>query len=317
MTTDYLVIDGLNVFMRHFAANPMTSGNGESVGGTVGFLRGLKNLIDMFCPKQVIVTWEGGGSPRRRALDPQYKQSRRPIKLNRWYDEIPSTVGNRNQQLNLLIGFLRLGPVHQIYVPDCEADDVIGYLSGFELKGKNIVIATSDKDYYQLISENVRIWSPGQKKIITEDDVLQKFGVSAKNFCAARCFCGDTSDGISGASGVGFKTLTKRIPELASEEEMSVTDIVNVAFDFVETSKLKIYKSIVAHQDRAKLNWKLMYLGTNNLSADQINRIKFQLNQELPKSRKLDFMRLLQKNQIVNFNVNSYFMSLNLITNNF
>jgi hypothetical protein len=59
-----------------------------------------------------------------------------------------------------------------------------------------------------------------------------------------------------------------------------------------------------------------MYLGTNNLSADQINRVKFQIEQELPKSKKLDFIRLLQKNQIVNFNVNSYFMSLNLITNN-
>jgi len=315
--TDYLIVDGLNVFMRHFAANPTTSGNGESVGGVVGFLRGLKNLIDMFCPQHVIITWEGGGSPRRRALDAGYKQSRRPVKLNRWYDEIPSTVGNRNQQLNLLIKFLRLGPVNQIYVPDCEADDIIGYLSGFEIKDKNIMIITSDKDYYQLINDNVKVWSPGQKKIITQDDVLQKFGVTTKNFCAARCFCGDSSDGISGASGVGFKTLSKRISSLSSDDEMSVTDIVNVADELGKSSKLKIYKSIVAHHDRAKLNWKLMYLGTNNLSGDQINRVKFQIGQKPPKSKKLDFIRLLQKNQIVNFDVNSYFMSLNLITNNF
>jgi 5'-3' exonuclease len=146
---------------------------------------------------------------------------------------------------------------------------------------------------------------------------LQKFGVSTKNFCAARCFCGDSSDGISGAPGVGFKTLTKRISALSAEEELSVTDIVNVALELGKTSKLKIYKSITAYHDRAKLNWKLMYLGTNNLSADQINRVKFQLEQKPPKSKKLDFMRLLQKNQIVNFDVNSYFMSLNLITNNF
>ena len=138
--TDYLIVDGLNVFMRHFAANPTTSGNGESVGGVVGFLRGLKNLIDMFCPKKVIVTWEGGGSPRRRALDPNYKQSRRPVKLNRWYDEIPSTVGNRNQQINLLIGFLRKGPINQIYVPDCEADDVIGYISKYTFKNNKKLI---------------------------------------------------------------------------------------------------------------------------------------------------------------------------------
>lgn len=315
--TDYLIVDGLNVFMRHFAANPTTNGNGENVGGVVGFLRGLKNLIDVSCPKRVIVAWEGGGSPRRRAIDPAYKQSRRPVKLNRWYDDIPSTVGNRNEQLNLLIKFLRLGPVQQIYVPDCEADDVIGYLSRYELNNKQIVIATSDKDYYQLINDDTKVWSPGQKKFITKDDVLEKFGVSTTNFCAARCFCGDSSDGINGAKGVGFKSLAKRIPGLSSEEEMSVTDIVNVARNFGKSSKLKFYKNVIEHHERAKLNWKLMYLGTNNLSADQISRVKFQLQQDLQPAKKLDFMRLLQKNQIVNFNVNSYFMSLNLITSNF
>ena len=312
---DYLLIDGLNVFMRHFAANPTTSGNGESVGGVVGFLRGLKNLIDMFGPRNVVVVWEGGGSPRRRAIDPGYKQSRRPVKLNRWYDEIPSTVGNRNSQINLLIQFLRFGPIKQIYVPDCEADDVIGYLANFELKKNKIVIATSDKDYYQLIKPNVKVWSPGQKKLIDEKEVLEKFGISVNNFVAARCFCGDSSDGISGAKGVGFKSLAKRFPELSSIEEMSVTDIVNVATKLGGSSSLKLYKSIVAHKDRAELNWKLMYLGTNNLSADQIKRIEFQLQQDPPSPKKLDFIRQLQKNQIVNFDVNSYFMSLNLITN--
>ena len=311
--TDYLIIDGLNVFMRHFAANPTTSGNGESVGGVVGFLRGMKNLIDMFRPKKVIIAWEGGGSPRRRALDPNYKQSRRPVKLNRWYDEIPCTIGNRNSQINLLIQFLRLSPVTQIYVSDCEADDVIGYLVNFELNNNDVIIATSDKDYYQLITDKVKIWSPGQKKVITEDDVIEKFGTHPKNFCAARCFCGDSSDGITGASGVGFKSLTKRLPELSTVEELSVADIVNHAEHRAKTSKLKLYQSIVSHADRAKLNWKLMYLGTNNLSADQISRVKFQIDQEIPKPKWLDFIRLLNKNQIVNFDVNSYFMSVKLI----
>ena len=57
MNNDILIIDGLNVFMRHFAANPTTSGNGEHVGGVVGFLRALKNLIDVLRPNQVIIAW--------------------------------------------------------------------------------------------------------------------------------------------------------------------------------------------------------------------------------------------------------------------
>jgi len=313
--TDVLIVDGLNVFMRHFAANPTTSGNGESVGGVVGFLRGLKYLIDMFCPKKVIVVWEGGGSLRRRAIDPSYKQNRRPVKLNRWYNDIPSTVGNRNDQLNLLIKFLRMGPVYQVYVPDCEADDVIGYFSKYALGKKKKMIVSSDKDYYQLINATTNIWSPGQKKIINSVDVLKKFGVTPKNFCAARCFCGDSSDGISGAKGVGFKTLSKRIEILSSEEDCSVDEIVKTAGRQAETSKLKIYQSIIEHKDQAKINWRLMYLGTNNLSADQIKKINFQLNQKPNSMKKLNFIRLLQQNQIVNFDVNSYFMSLNFINN--
>ena len=312
--TDILVVDGLNVFMRHFAANPTTSGNGENVGGVVGFLRGVKNLIDVFRPKKVIVAWEGGGSLRRRAIDPSYKQGRRPVKLNRWYEDIPSTIENRNYQLNTLIQFLRLGPVCQIYVQDCEADDIIGYLVKYKFTNDNVVIVSSDKDYYQLLSENVKVWSPGQKKIVDSNDVIEKFGISPNNFCAARCFCGDSADGVIGAKGVGFKSLAKRFPMLANKEECSVTDIVSSAANKAEASNLKIYNSIIAHHERAQMNWRLMYLGTNNLSADQIQRVDYQVEQPAPKTKKFDFIKLLQKNQINNFDVNSYFMSLNFIS---
>ena len=310
-----LVIDGLNVFMRHFAANPSTSENGEHVGGVVGFLRGLRHLINLTNPKEVIVVWEGGGSHRRRAIDKNYKNKRRPVRLNRWYDtaDMPSTVENRNYQVNLLIKFLRLGPVRQLYVSDCEADDVIGYLASFHYNQDEIIITSSDKDYYQLVNDRITIWSPGQKKFVTSEDVVEKFGVSSNNFCVARCFCGDSSDGILGAKGVGFRTLVKRFPILTLSESQSVNDIVNVAIEKRQDSKLKIYESIVEYADTARRNWKLMYLGTNNLAAIQIQEIKGQCEKSSNPLDKLGFMRLLIQNQMTNFDVNSYYMSLNSI----
>jgi DNA polymerase-1 len=310
-----LVIDGLNVFMRHFAANPSTSENGEHVGGVVGFLRGLRHLVNLINPKEVIIVWEGGGSCRRRAIDKNYKNNRRPVRLNRWYDtdDMPSTVENRNYQVNLLIKFLRMGPVRQLYISDCEADDVIGYLSAFHYNNEKIVIVSSDKDYYQLVNNRVKIWSPGQKKFITPETVVEKFGVSSNNFCAARCFCGDSSDGISGAKGVGFRTLAKRFPLLTLSENQSVDDIVNVAVEMRRNSKLKIYENVVEYAIDARRNWKLMYLGTNNLAATQIQQIKGQCAEVTNSSNKLNFMRLLIKHQMINFDVNSYYMSLNSI----
>ena len=69
MSKPVLIVDGLNVFMRHFCANPSLSENGEHVGGFLGFLGGLGSLCEMFLPDKIIVVWESGGSLRKRDID--------------------------------------------------------------------------------------------------------------------------------------------------------------------------------------------------------------------------------------------------------
>ena len=81
-----LVVDALNLFMRHFVVNPAMSDAGVHVGGWIGFLRSLRLLAEKIAPSQIIVAWEGGGSPRRRAIFADYKSNRRPQKLNRFYE---------------------------------------------------------------------------------------------------------------------------------------------------------------------------------------------------------------------------------------
>ena len=107
--------------MRHFAVNPSVNENGDHVGGTLGFLKGIQLLIDNLKPEEIYVAWEGGGSLRRRAIYKDYKKGKRPIKLNRYYEgDIPDTVENRNYQINLITKFLSLSGIRQIYVSDCE-----------------------------------------------------------------------------------------------------------------------------------------------------------------------------------------------------
>ena len=125
-----LIIDGLNLFTRHYVAHPAVSENGEQVGGIIGFLYGVLNLVEQYKPTQVIVVWESGGSSRRRSIFKNYKSKRRPQKLNRYYeDDLPDSVQNRNYQIASLVKLIDFLPVLQIYVPDCEADDVIGFIS--------------------------------------------------------------------------------------------------------------------------------------------------------------------------------------------
>ncbi len=306
-----LLVDGLNLFIRHFVVNPTMSDLGHHIGGTVGFLKSLHYLSDRVGPSKIIVLWEGGGSSRRRAIFKEYKQGRRPQKLNRYYeDDIPDTVENRDDQVSLAISLLKNAPVQQIYVPDCEADDVIGYIVKHKLRGRRAVIVSSDKDLYQLLSKNVIQWSPGQKKFITLKDVKERFGVSVVNFCTARAFSGDKSDGLPGVPGVGFASLSKRFVDLKDDEFMSVDDVLEQAKKLVEKSKIKIYTNIIENHDIAKRNWRLMFLDTMNLSASQIEKIDFSFENFQPNVNKIELIKSLTRNGVKNFDVDSFFVAL-------
>lgn len=304
-----LVIDGLNVFYRHWAANPTMDTNGEHVGGIVGFIKGIQLLCERYMPSDIVVTWEGGGSAKRRNIDRSYKSGRRPAKLNRFYEDIPDTVENRNSQISRLVSLLRKAGVKQVYVADCEGDDIVAYITSSVFRSRDCVIVSTDKDFFQLIDDRVKVWSPGSKKEWSIDSVIANFGIHPENFCLARCFVGDASDGLKGAPGVGFKSLSKRFPSFATPESLTVNDIVTECEKLRVQKQLKLYDSIVENQQNIRKNWKLMYLGIGKLSATQAQKIESSL-QTVPTRDKLGFIRTLMKMQITNIDYDKLFMTL-------
>ena len=227
MTTT-LLIDGLNIFIRSYCVIPTLNAGGEHCGGYLGFLRSIGSYARKFSPDEIIVIWEGGGSPRRRAVLPDYKANRKPLRLNRSdiYEDSHDSKENFNEQLQFLTNLMINTPIKQMYVSDCEADDVIGYLAKYHLKDNDIIIASSDKDFYQLVSDRVKIYSPTKKKIIGKEDILKEFNIHPINFVTARTFVGDSSDNISGIKGIGLKTMAKRFQKLRNEEFLSHDDIM-------------------------------------------------------------------------------------------
>jgi len=311
-----LIFDGLNVFFRHYVANPSMNENGESTGGVVGFLRNIQHLCERYNPADVIIAWEGGGSSRKRARDPHYKSGRKPVRLNRFYeDEIPDTQHNRNLQVAWLVSLLKKSPITQVYVSDCEGDDVVAYITNKKKKSANkIIVISSDRDLYQLIDDDVHQWSPGQKKLIKSNDVLEKFNIHPTNFCTARCFIGDKSDDITGVKGAGFKTLARRFPSLSKPDFVSVNDILTKSSTLQEQSTLKIYDEINQSADKVRKNWKLMYLGHQNLAASQMLKIDSILDLAEKKRDKLGFIRQLMKLGINNFDFDRFFASMKALT---
>lgn len=310
-----LIVDGLNFFMRHFVANPSMSDHGNHIGGFTGFLKGLGHLCDRIAPSQVVVVWESGGSPRRRAIYSDYKDKRRPQKLNRYYqDDIPDTTQNRDNQITKIIEALRCVPTIQVYVPDCEADDVIAYLSKYRFKDERCVIVSSDRDMYQLLSKRVVQWSPGQKKYITIKTLVEKFGITATNFCSARAFIGDTSDKIDGVPRAGFASLSKRFPELSENIFVSVSQLVESAEEKLKNKKLKLYENMIEYSSRAQRNWRLMYLDISNLSADQIKKIEYSFENLTPKMDKISLVKMMIREGVNNFDVDSFYTSIKACT---
>jgi 5'-3' exonuclease len=308
-----IYIDGLNVFMRHFAANPMRSLNGQLCGGIIGFLRNIEHLSAKFNPQKIVVAWEGGGSLRRRNIDPNYKEGRRPVKLNRsqYYKELPDTSENRNDQLKVLIEVLYETPVTQIYVSDCEADDIIAYLVKTKKTDDKNIIVTSDKDYYQLLNEQTKIWSPNKKQLIDDKYVLEKWGVPASNFCLARCFAGDVSDGIKGIKGAGIKSISKRFPDLIQNEATTIYDIINEANKKVTSGcKIKLFDNIINNESQLEKNWKLMYLDSAMLSADQIKKINHQFDLKEHKINKMNLLRILNREGLNSFDVHTFLIAI-------
>jgi DNA polymerase I len=309
-----LIVDAMNVFTRAFCANPAMSDKGQHVGGSVGFLKSLGLMMDILSPNEVCVIWEGGGSVRRRSIYKDYKEGRRPPKLNRFYeDDLPATGANRDMQISQTVNFLRCLPIYQVYVDNCEADDVIGYLAKTKYKNDEVYIASSDKDFYQLVNENIKVWSVNRKIVIDTAYICNEFNVHPINFCTARSFIGDKSDNLPGIKGTGFKLLSRKFPEIKNEGFISVEMILKSAKDKSTKDKSKLIKGIVENNDVINRNWKLMQLDTSNVSARQVKKINDIFEIFSPRRNKIGLLRALIKEGIKAVDVDRLFMSTNFI----
>ena len=305
-----VVIDGLNIFTRHYIANPSMSDSGDPIGGLIGFLKNIRFLCERFNPSALAIAWEGGGSARRRAKDINYKGNRRPIKLNRYYDDLPDTYQNRDRQLLKMIQFIRMLPVIQVYVPDCEGDDIVSHMVRSTFRQDKCVIVSSDKDFYQCIDSRVHQWSPGRKKIMTPSTVLDEFGIRASNFCTTRAFVGDSSDNIEGVKGAGFKTMSKRFPELSEQEDVILEDLFELSRQRSEDKRSPaLFERILLAQDSVKKNLSLMTLTEKNISATQALKIDGIIKNFDFSPNKFEFMKLFLREQIKNFDIDALWVS--------
>jgi len=315
-----LFIDALNIFTQQYCANSALGSNSEPIGAIVGTLAHIKNLSSIIFPKKIFFVLEGeNGATKKKSIFKEYKNHRKPPKLNRFYDaeDLPlDSEKNKNWQMLILLELLKLTPICPLCINDSEADDVIGWACRSRFLNEEKIISSNDRDFYQLLDDKTKIYLPSKKILIRKDDVIKEFFVSVENFLVAKAICGDNSDNINGIEGVGFKSLAKRIPILAENKERTLSDVLDFCSEQIKNKKSqKIYSNIIENKSILFRNFKLMRLDVMNLSDAQIRKTNYVIDNFEFQRKKLEFHKILIKSGIYNFNTEDFWISLNSISN--
>jgi len=265
-----LLIDGLNTFLRAFTAIGWVNKELLHIGGLTGFLRSLGYIIKLVRPTRVIVVFDGqGSSTNKRYIYPEYKANRGINRVTNWesFESQQEESEAITSQLIRLIFYLKALPVDLISVDKIEADDVIGYITG-QLDGE-MTIVSSDKDYLQLVSDKITVYSPTKKKFYDQELVLKEYNVTPQNFLTQKILLGDDGDNVPGVKGLGSKTMIKLFPELSSNSIITLDDILEKC-----DGKKKILDSIKNYEFQLRINQRLMDLKEPNIPDEAIEEIK-------------------------------------------
>ena len=200
-----MVFDGLNTFIRAFGATPSTNEDGDHIGGITGFLFSIGKAIRDFKPSRCVIVFDGrGGSARRKKIYGDYKGNRaNKTRLRRHDHQNFATIEDEQEamryQFSRLVSYLDNLPVTFLSIDGIEADDTIAYIAQmYETISKKVTIVSTDRDFYQLISPVLQVWSPIKKKMYDTETLIEEFGVHPNNYVVYRTFTGDNSDNIPG-----------------------------------------------------------------------------------------------------------------------
>lgn len=257
-----LIVDGMNLHFQMFFGMPrkIYNENGIGIWGVIGFVGALNRLISMTEPTHVAIIFDGEGHNPRCDILEEYKANRPD------YSEM-SDEENPFIQLPLVYKAIEAMGIPFAEVHGCECDDVIATYAKRFSEEFQVVISSFDSDYFQLISDNVKVIRyRGASSIICDRDyVRERYGIDPEYYSDWKSLVGDTADNIKGVPGVGPKTATKLIQSHGTLAEM-LTDIEKIKPE-------KIREKIAEGKDILLRNYSLIKLedtGELPFTADEM-----------------------------------------------
>jgi 5'-3' exonuclease len=239
------IIDGHAYAYRAFyAIRQLNSAvTGAPTNAIYGFIRMLGKMRAFLQPTHISVIWDGGLAAERMTLHPDYKVHR---------PEMPPLLA---AQMDQIIRFLKAANIHSYYREGVEADDWIGTLAVRAVQqGFSVVIASSDKDFLQLVNGKIGLLNPNDKepKIWGRQEVLAKTGVEPEQIVDWLSLIGDSVDNIPGVPGIGPTTAAKLLRQFGS--------ISGIYEHIQEVTPERVQIALKASEDLLKRNRSLIGL---------------------------------------------------------
>lgn len=232
------------VYRAHFAFinRPLINSKGINTSAITGFVRTLWDILNTQKPSHIAVAFDPKGDTVRHHYYPEYKANR---------EAQPEDIRIALPYIRQIVEGFNI-PI--IMVDTYEADDAIGTIAKqAEKEGFQVYMVTPDKDYAQLVSENIRIYKPSRQgngiEILTEDDILEKWDIArVDQVIDVLSLQGDSVDNIPGIPGIGPKTAVKLLKKYDNLEGiLSSTDEL----------KGKQKENVINFAEQARLSYKL------------------------------------------------------------
>jgi len=205
-----LLIDGhYYVYRSYHAIQSLTNSRGEPTNAIFGFVKTVRKMLKDLQPDLAAVFWDEGLSEKRMMLQPGYKQQR---------EAMPDRM---IPQVDFIRDFCKPMGLQSIAKPNTEADDLMAcYTLAAQREKMETILATNDKDLFQLVSDSVKIYSTNKADLKNPKDphallgvqeVIEKWAVPPGAIGEVLALTGDSVDNIPGVEGIGQKTAANLI----------------------------------------------------------------------------------------------------------
>jgi DNA polymerase-1 len=230
------IIDGSNnVYRSYYAIRNLTNSEGLSTNAVYGFVTTLRKLLKDHNPDCLAVAFDEGRETARTTQFADYKKDRKPMP-----DDLVV-------QIPLVYEVLEGFRIPVIRSAEWEADDFIGSLAcSARDRGYDVVIATSDKDFFQLVGDGIRLYHTGRETMYDAKGVEAAFGLPPEKVVDVMAIWGDAIDNIPGVPGIGEKGAKGLIQQFGS------LDAVYEGLD--QVAKPALRKKLEENRDKAFLS---------------------------------------------------------------